>query len=120
MWPFGPVWRSYGVNWLAVQYYTAQGAPSPYNPDEPIGAVLFVLSGVWLLPFWASKSKPSAFLIVIQSILLIVGAIHVLTYGHITFQSLPAAYGNESAIRQLYTNLISNAIKYASKTPHLK
>jgi PAS domain S-box-containing protein len=35
--------------------------------------------------------------------------------GNINIHSLPAVNGNGPAIRQLYTNLISNAIKYSSK-----
>jgi PAS domain S-box-containing protein len=35
--------------------------------------------------------------------------------GEIIIGQLPPTYGNESAIRQLFTNLISNAIKYSSK-----
>jgi signal transduction histidine kinase len=35
--------------------------------------------------------------------------------GKLILHDLPSIYGNESAIRQLFTNLISNAIKYSSK-----
>jgi PAS domain S-box-containing protein len=42
--------------------------------------------------------------------------------GRLTFHELPPVMGNESAVRQLYTNLISNAVKYSSKkeTPQVE
>ena len=40
--------------------------------------------------------------------------------GELNIGSLPLITGNESAIKQLYTNLISNAIKYSSKIDHPK
>jgi len=42
--------------------------------------------------------------------------------GYITKEELPVAYGNDSAVKQLFTNLISNAIKYSSRkdTPDIK
>jgi len=42
--------------------------------------------------------------------------------GHITKEELPIAYGNDGAVKQLFTNLISNAIKYSSRkdTPDIK
>jgi PAS domain S-box-containing protein len=38
--------------------------------------------------------------------------------GEINVQHLPPMIANESAMRQLFTNLVSNAIKYSSKSPH--
>ncbi len=42
--------------------------------------------------------------------------------GTLLIHPLPAAYGNEGAIKQLFTNLISNAVKYSSKKtkPHVE
>lgn len=39
-------------------------------------------------------------------------------HGNINIQDLPVINGNEGAIRQLYTNLISNAFKYSSQVEH--